>query len=117
MKTDNKAIGKTIKHYRQQKRITQEEFAEAIGLSPGHVSRLERGIKRPSLETLMEISRTLDVALDTLLSNPIRKEMECDKETSDLLFECNAYERKILVETIKAMKEAMIRNRNIVKKG
>ena len=117
MKIDNKAIGKTIKHYRQQKRITQEEFAEAIGLSPGHVSRLERGIKRPSLETLMEISRTLDVALDTLLSNPIRKEIECVMELSELLVWCNEYERAVILDTIEAMKGSMIRNRNIIKKG
>ena len=117
MKIDNKAIGKKIKFYRQQKSFTQEEFAEAIGVSPGYVSRLERGIKRAGLETLMEISRTLEVTLDVLLGNQIRKEIGCDKETSDLLFECNEYERKILVETVKAMKEAMIRNRNTVKKG
>ena len=117
VKTDNKSIGNRIKYYRQQKQFTQEEFAEAIGVSPGHVSRMERGIKRAGLETLMEISRTLEVTLDVLLGNQIRKEIGCDKETSDLLFECNAYERKILVETIKAMKEAMIRNRNIAKKG
>ena len=56
MKIDNKAIGKKIKFYRQQKSFTQEEFAEAIGVSPGYVSRLERGIKRAGLETLMEYS-------------------------------------------------------------
>ena len=114
---DNKTIGKTIKHYRQQQRFTQEEFAEIIGVSTGHVSRIERGVKRASLETLVEISRTLDVTLDALVGIRSQKEIECDKELSELLVWCNEYERAVILDTIEAMKGSMIRNRNIIKKG
>ena len=117
VKTDNKSIGNRIKYYRQQKQFTQEEFAEAIGVSPGHVSRMERGIKRASLETLVEISRTLDVTLDALVGIRSQKEIECVMELSELLVWCNEYDREVILDTIEAMKGSMIRNRNIIKKG
>ena len=117
MKTDNKTIGKIIKYYRQQKGLTQEEFAEAIGVSPGYVSRLERGIKRASLDTLIEISITLEVTLDSLVGVKSKKEIENDKETTEFLLECTEYERNIINDTIKAMKESIIRNRIMRGKG
>ena len=112
MKIDNKDIGAKIKFYRQQQRLTQEEFAEIIGVSPGYISRLERGIKRASLETLVEISRTLDVTLDALVGIRSQKEIECVMELSELLVLCNEYEREVILDTMEAMKGSMIRNRN-----
>ena len=117
VKTDNKTIGKIIKYYRQQKGLTQEEFAEAIGVSPGYVSRLERGIKRASLDTLIEISITLEVTLDSLVGVKPKKEIGNDKETTEFLLECTEYERNIINDTIKAMKESIIRNRIMRGKG
>ena len=64
---DQKAIGRRIKAARERKGLTQEELAEEVDLSPMHVSVIERGVKLPKLETLINIANALDVSADVLL--------------------------------------------------
>ena len=58
-KTDNeilKEIGKMIKQRRLNINLTQQEFADAVGISVSHLSRIERTGKT-SMVTLIAISR------------------------------------------------------------
>lgn len=41
--------------------MTQEEFAEAAGISVDFLSLVERGVNAPSFETLEEFARVLKV--------------------------------------------------------
>lgn len=66
---DMKAIGQRIKQAREAKRLTQEQLAEKVGLSASHISVIERGIKSPRLETLVEILNTLKVDANSVLSD------------------------------------------------
>ena len=43
MQLDNNAIGKRIKIARIQSDMTHEKLAEAIDMSPTHLSNIERG--------------------------------------------------------------------------
>ena len=52
---NQKSIGRRIKTARENKRLTQEQLAELVDLSPMHVSVIERGVKLPKLETLINI--------------------------------------------------------------
>ena len=56
---NQKAIGRRIKTARENKRLTQEQLAELVDLSPMHVSVIERGVKLPKLETLINIANVL----------------------------------------------------------
>ena len=47
-----KVIGRHIRDARKAKGLTQEQFAERLGLSTLHYGRLERGNRRVSLEQL-----------------------------------------------------------------
>lgn len=67
----NKAIGKNIKLYREAKGYTQEKFAEKIGLTPNYLSAIERGVKIPSVETLIEIINGLEVSADEIFKDVI----------------------------------------------
>lgn len=73
---DQKAIGRRIKLAREQRGLTQEELAEALDMSPMHISVLERGAKPPKLETLVNIANVLHVSADLLLQDVI----ECSAE-------------------------------------
>jgi transcriptional regulator with XRE-family HTH domain len=64
---DYKEIGKRIKKARCLKGMTQFELAESTGLCDTYISRIERGIRNASLESLAKISRILDVSLDDLV--------------------------------------------------
>ena len=56
-----KAIGQRIKQAREAQGLTQEQLAENVALSASHISVIERGIKMPRMETLVEIMNTLKV--------------------------------------------------------
>ena len=68
---NQKAIGRRIKSARERKRLTQEQLAELIDLSPMHISVIERGVKPPKLETLVNIANVLDVSADNLLQDVV----------------------------------------------
>jgi transcriptional regulator with XRE-family HTH domain len=51
---------------RLEKGLTVEMLAAAAGLNKGFLSRLERGTKRPSVETVLRLSAALDVPVGLL---------------------------------------------------
>jgi transcriptional regulator with XRE-family HTH domain len=55
------AFGKTLQRIRREKRVTQSTLAEAIGMDPGYLSRLENDKfdYKPSRETVEKISKEL----------------------------------------------------------
>lgn len=59
-------IGPRLRHIRQEKGFTVETLAAAAGLDKGFLSRLERGAKRPSIETVLRLSAALDVPVGQL---------------------------------------------------
>lgn len=55
-----KGMAANIKKIRKQRGMTQEALAEAANISPEYVSRIERGINKPSLKTLYDLSMALE---------------------------------------------------------
>jgi transcriptional regulator with XRE-family HTH domain len=51
-------------------RLTQQQLADAVGVSHGYVAKIERGRANPSLELVERIARALDIELDFLLRIP-----------------------------------------------
>lgn len=62
-------IGRRIKSARQNANLTQDELASMTGLSPTHISCIERGVKPPKLDTFIHIANILDVSSDVLLQD------------------------------------------------
>lgn len=54
-------LGKKIQLLRKQNKITQEQFAEMIGIEPKSVSKIENGKNYPAPETISSIAKALDV--------------------------------------------------------
>ena len=63
----NIQIGEQIKAAREQSKLTQEQFAERIDVSPQYVSDLERGVVGASIATLKSICTVLGVSSDQIL--------------------------------------------------
>ena len=61
------SIGENICEYRQNLKMTQEEFACCLGVTPQAVSRWERGGGLPDLSLLKGICQILHISSDTLL--------------------------------------------------
>lgn len=63
----NIEVGQYVKQCREDAGLTQEAFAELIGLGVKHVSAIECGAVGVSLPTLRRMSNVLSVPADVLL--------------------------------------------------
>lgn len=65
---DQEKIGKFISKLRKEKNLTQEEFAEKLGVTGKSVSRWENGKCMPDLSLLIPISKELGITVNELIS-------------------------------------------------
>ena len=61
---DKKAAGNRIRRARRHLDITQEQLAEATGLSTSFVGHVERGTRMPSAETLYKICKVIEITME-----------------------------------------------------
>ena len=66
----NVEIGEHVKAVREACGLTQERFAELLGLGVKHISAIERGAAGVSLPTLWRICTLLSVPADAILFGP-----------------------------------------------
>jgi transcriptional regulator with XRE-family HTH domain len=64
------AVGPRLKRLRLHRDITLAELAEQTGISVSTLSRLETGLRRPTLEQLLPLARAYGVTLDDLVDAP-----------------------------------------------
>lgn len=64
---DQEKIGKFIAGIRKQKKLTQEQLAEKLGVSINAVSKWERGICLMDMSLLKPLSEILDVSINEIL--------------------------------------------------
>lgn len=76
MSKSKKMLGKRIRQLRKNDGLSQEGFAELIGIDPNSVSRIECGVHYPSLDTLEKIAEILKVEMRDLF-------LFSNKETSE----------------------------------
>lgn len=67
------AFGKAIKQERILKAMTQEELADRCGLDRTYISRIERGLKNPTLSVVWDIASNLNMSLITLIAATVQK--------------------------------------------
>ena len=65
-------IAEQIHFYRKQKGLTQEQLAEAMGVSVAAVSKWEQGQSLPEIPMLMELADFFDLSVDALLGYRLR---------------------------------------------
>ena len=66
---DFKEIGLRIQQLRANKKMTQAELAEIIDTNQKHLSRIEGGYHRSSLDSIVAIAKALDVSVDYLIAD------------------------------------------------
>lgn len=60
-------LGEKIKKYREEKKITQVEVAEILGVKPATISKYEAGALEPNIESLKKLAELFEVSVDELL--------------------------------------------------
>jgi transcriptional regulator with XRE-family HTH domain len=54
-------VGRNVRRFRQERGLTQEQFAEVSGFSQQYISDLERGQRNPTVVSLYELAVALSV--------------------------------------------------------
>lgn len=61
------AFGNVLKELRAKADISQEQLALQSGLDRTHVSKMERGLRQPTLASIVQLSDTLNIRPDRLV--------------------------------------------------
>jgi len=62
------SLGQRIKQKRQALKITQQELAQSLGMTPQHISAIEQDKWAPSITLLPKLAEELGVSIDYLLT-------------------------------------------------
>lgn len=108
---DYKAIGKRVKAARKKMQITQEKLADAVDITPPHMSNIETGNTKVSLPTLVSIANQLHTTLDALLADNLSKnQVELQRDVEEVLDACDPNEYHILIDIMHTFHESYQRN-------
>lgn len=61
------SVGKNIAKFRNNKKLSQRQLAEIVGVHPSMIAQIERGSKVPTITLARDIAKSLDVSLDDLV--------------------------------------------------
>ena len=101
------AIGARIKAAREKAGMTQEDLAAALEMSPTHISVIERGVKSPKLETLVNIANVLNVSTDTLLQDVVQHASDgISCELSAMISKLSKKEQERILNAVRALVES-----------
>ena len=64
---DSQKVGKAIAFFRNQKGLSQEVLSGLADIGRSHLSAIERGKRKPTLETVYKICTALDIRMSTLI--------------------------------------------------
>ena len=87
-------LAENIRAFRKERRLTQEQFAGAMGVTIGSVYKWETGQTIPELSVLVEIADFFGVSLDYLFDHKTTGVM-ISKEDADRLLDL-----KTVIESI-----------------
>ncbi len=112
----SKLLGENIRVIRKSKNLSQEHIALLASISPAHLGQIERGNKKPTIETISKIANALDVSIIDLFNFNISQvelttvKTQGNLETIKLLLK--DMDEESLGEVLKSIK-AMIAFKNI----
>src|SRR6267378_3675010 len=72
-------VGRKIRQLRRQRKLTQVELAERIGVHQSDLSRMEQGEYKVGLDTLLKILQTFDLSIGDFFDEGNRAQSVFDK--------------------------------------
>ena len=61
-------VGKAIQEFRENKGLSQEVLSGLAGIGRTHLSAIERGVRRPTLDTFFRIAEALQIKPSTMVA-------------------------------------------------
>lgn len=105
MELDVKRLGAAIKNARMEKKLTQEQLAEIVGITSIHLKQLESGRRKPSIDVLYILSHTLNFSVDSIFFPERSDGLDLQYKIERSLNNCSLHELHVIYTTISAMTE------------
>ena len=62
------AFGQALRHFRKKIKVSQEKLSQESGLDRSYISLLERGLRQPSLTSILQLSKALKISSIVFIS-------------------------------------------------
>lgn len=104
---DFEMVGQRIRKMRKLRKITQSELAAACGCTNNHLSAIENGINKPSIELMIKISLNLNASMDYFFmdSEYAYPKYLIDSQIAQKLEKCNTQALQVINSIIDSMLE------------
>ena len=102
-------IGKQISIARHEAGLSQSQLSVLINRDQSYLSKVESGLKTPSLELLVDIANKLEISVDTLVGSNLKatKDNPTKEQFEEIFRGCSKKEKLLLLQVIKAVKQSI----------
>ncbi len=102
--TTKKLLGARIKELRKARGLSQDQLSEEINIDSKHLSRIEVGNSYPSLDTVENIAKALDVEVKDLFEFAHEvKEGELKRSIIKILGEVDESKLRLILKVVRAI--------------
>lgn len=100
-----KHVGRRIREERKRHGWTQELLAEKVNRHLSFIGQLERGLKKPSLQTVKDIASVFGVRAGDLFEEtpPKQSPFPLEKQFLDLIRGRSQEQQKVLLQTLRQL--------------
>lgn len=106
---DYVGLGKNISAARKKRQLTQEQLAELTDVSTVFISQIETAVRKPSLETMYKLAKSLGTTIDSLID--ANNSLAISEEMTSILSNRTESERIFLHSIICQISDYMEKNR------
>lgn len=106
-----KSIGETIAYLRKEKGMTQNELAEKMNVTDKAVSKWERDLSCPDINTISKLADILDVSVEELLKAKKKENSNIKmKDLVNLIFKAVALAMGIAVVVLNILNQIDVKS-------
>jgi transcriptional regulator with XRE-family HTH domain len=96
----NPGLGLRIMAERKNLNLSRDKLAELLNVSPYFIGQIERGKRKMSFDTFVNLGDILHVSLDYLVKGDTQ--ICKDEELNELIKRCSRQEKALLLDVLKA---------------
>lgn len=103
-------IGERIRKTRRAHDISQEVLAEMVDISTTHMSHIETGNTKMSLEVLVDIAKSLNVSIDYLIFGKENGENKYYRQLEEVLCTCTPDNARVILGMVDSLNKLLNAN-------
>lgn len=108
--TDLKSIGRRIKSYREYKRMTQRQVADAVFMSRANYGKYEAGEVDISITMITDLARVLDCSVTDLIGDTDPDHAHDDSPVEAQFRDLPPQMREVAASVIQSLHDQWLRN-------